>query len=324
MDSPLVLIVLFTFLAVVLVILAIYFALDDLMSMHRTWLAKRLGDETTEEHRLQTSAAAASVFPHLNRMTNPFDQERMKPDWRERSQLWISQAGLPLTPQLIVIRALLLCMSLGGLVLMVTGSIAGAILVGIIAASFPVLQVLIMRHQRLEKMKFQLPDALGLMSRVIRTGQTSAQAILSVTEEFSEPIKGEFLTCYQQQNLGIPTEATLRDLSRRTGLLELKMFVVATIVQAQTGGNLAESLDELSQTIRDRFRILSLIRTITAEGRFQAAILLALPVLILILMMLMNWEYARILLDFPLVLVSVLVSEFLGAVWIWHIINFDF
>ena len=80
---------------------------------------------------------------------------------------------------------------------------------------------------RLEKLLAQLPDAFDLMARVIRAGQTMSQALLAVADEFPPPIAAEFAYCYEQQNLGLPPEVAMRDLARRTGLLEIKIFVLA-------------------------------------------------------------------------------------------------
>ena len=105
------------------------------------------------------------------------------------------------------------------------------------------------------------------MGRVVRAGQTISQALQAVADEFPPPIAAEFAYCYEQQNLGLSPESALRDLARRTGLLEIKIFVLALLVQQQTGGNLAELLDKLSGIIRERFRIRGQIKTLTAEGR---------------------------------------------------------
>ena len=110
----------------------------------------------------------------------------------------------------------------------------------------PLFYVQFKRKARLEKLRSQLPDAFDLMGRVIRAGQTMSQALLAVADEFAQPIAGEFAYCYEQQNLGLPPETAFRDLSRRTGLIEIKIFVLALLVQQQTGGNLAELLDKLS------------------------------------------------------------------------------
>lgn len=324
MDPKLILIALFAFATVALLIIAVYLAWGDILGMQRDWFIRRMGDETPDERRKRLGSAVPA-FPNLKRVvSDPFNDETAPETWREKLQILISQANLPLTPEAIVVRCALLGVSMAGLTLMGTGNVAASLLVGGIAAGFPLLHVLMRRHKRMEKMRSQLPDAFGLMSRVIRAGQTTSQALMAVSEEFSEPLKGEFLTCYHQQNLGLPAEAALRDLARRTGLLEVRMFVVATIVQWQTGGNLAEALDDLAQVIRDRFRIRSMIRTITAEGRFQAAILLALPAFLFGLMAMINWSYVSVLLDYPNVLLLGLLSECIGAVWIWRIVNFDF
>ena len=131
------------------------------------------------------------------------------------------------------------------------------------------------------------------MARVIRAGQTMSQALLAVADEFPPPIAGEFSYCYEQQNLGLSPETAFRDLARRTGLLEIKIFVLALLVQQQTGGNLAELLDKLSAIIRERYRIRGQIKTLTAEGRMQAMVLLALPPGMFLLMLVMNRDTRR-------------------------------
>ena len=95
-------------------------------------------------------------------------------------------------------------------------------------------------------------------------------------------------------------------------------------MQQQTGGNLAELLDKLSTIIRERFRIRGQIKTLTAEGRIQATVLLALPLVMFGFVMLVNRDYASVLLDRPNLIWGCLVSEAIGALWIKRIINFDF
>ena len=324
MDTNLIIISVFAFSTAALLCIAVYLAWGDILGIQRDWFVRRLGDETPEEKRRRLGATAPA-FKNLGRLpTDPFDDESASQTWYDRFQATISQANLPLTPEAVLVRAALLALSLAALVWIGTNSIPAALLVAVVGGSFPILHVVIKRHQRLERLRFQLPDVFSLMARVVRAGQTTSQAILAVTEEFAEPVKGEFLTCYQQQNMGLPAEAALRDMARRTGLLEVRMFVVAMIVQWQTGGNLSEALDDLAQVIRDRFRIRSLVRVITAEGRFQAGVLLVLPAFLFLVISLVNWDYAKILFDYPNLLVGALVFEFIGAIWIRRIVNFDF
>jgi tight adherence protein B len=116
----------------------------------------------------------------------------------------------------------------------------------------------------------------------------------------------------------------MRDLARRTGLLEVKIFVTAIIVQQQTGGSLAEMLDRLAHVIRQRHRTRGQIRTLTAEGRLQAIILLALPVVLFFGFLVLLPDYESKLLEHPSLIVTTLSFELIGALWIRKIVNFDF
>ena len=161
----------------------------------------------------------------------------------------------------------------------------------------------------MEKLLSQLPDAFDLMGRVIRAGQTMSQGLQAVADEFAPPIATEFSYCYEQQNLGLSPELAMRDLARRTGLLEIKIFVTAMLVQQQTGGNLAEMLDKLSAIIRQRYRLRGQIKALTAEGRFQAAVLLALPIVMFFVFLVLNPAYEAELLKHPSLIVATLVCE---------------
>jgi len=211
-----------------------------------------------------------------------------------------------------------------GLAAALGASVLAVVAVGLVAAGGPFLYVWLKRRARLQKMMTQLPDAFDLMGRVIRAGQTMAQALQGVADEFDAPISTEFAYCYEQQNLGLSPELAMRDLARRTGLLEVKIFVLALLIQQQAGGNLAELLDKLSAIIRERFRVRGKIRALTAEGRMQAAVLLALPPALFLLILVLNRQYGQLLLDHPGLIVATLVSEAIGALWISKIVNFDF
>jgi tight adherence protein B len=191
-------------------------------------------------------------------------------------------------------------------------------------AGLPLLHVLRKRKRRLDRLTAQLPDAFELMSRIIRAGQTMPQGLLAVADEFDKPIAAEFAYCYEQQNLGLPTETALRDLARRTGVLEVKIFVLAMLVQQQTGGNLAELLDNLAATVRERFRMRGKIKALTAEGRMQAVVLLFLPPLLFLAILLINPSYAEVMWDHLGILVGTLAFEVVGALWIRKIVNFDY
>ncbi len=115
-----------------------------------------------------------------------------------------------------------------------------------------------------------------------------------------------------------------QDLARRTNLVEVKIFVMASMVQRQTGGNLAELLEKLSVILRDRFRIQGVVKALTAEGRMQALVLMGLPPLLFFMMFAMNPGYMRNLMEYPKVLGMTFLLEGLGGLWIRKIVNFDF
>src|SRR5207237_2659105 len=145
-------------------------------------------------------------------------------------------------------------LGMGTLVILARQSILHAA-AGATCALVPFLYVLIKRNKRISRMTNQLPHAFDLMARVIRAGQTMPQAIQAVGDGFDQPLAAEFTYCFEQQNLGLSPELSLRDLARRTGLLEVKIFVLALVVQQESGGNLAELLEKLATVMRDRFKI---------------------------------------------------------------------
>jgi tight adherence protein B len=241
-------------------------------------------------------------------------------------QVLLEQSGLTLTPRrlwLYMAAAGLLCAALVALfrperfLILVGGAAA-------VGASLPFAYVFLKRAKRLNKLTGQLPDAFDLMARVIRAGQTMSQALQAVADEFEAPLAGEFAYCFEQQNLGLPPEVALRDLARRTGLLEIKIFVLALLVQQQTGGNLAELLTKLAGVVRERYIIRGMIRTLTAEGRMQGWMLAALPPMMLALLLVLNREYASVHFEHPDILLGTAGLVVLGILWIRKIVNFDF
>ena len=236
----------------------------------------------------------------------------------------VEQSGIDTTPAQVLIQCAITA-ALGGLVVFVLARTSPMLVpahrCGSSCRSWRIKKC---RDKRIEKLRSQLADAFELMARVVRAGQTLGQALMAVADEFPQPISTEFAYCYEQQNLGLSPEVTFRDLTRRTGVIELKIFVLAVLVQQQTGGNLAELLTKLAGVVRERYLIQGTIRTLTAEGRMQGWILAGLPPL-----------HARALagaqprlrqgpLPAPNVLLVTFGFEALGVLWIRKIVNFDF
>jgi tight adherence protein B len=314
---------LLTFLAVATAVAGVYSTLSDLFLRDRTRVGRRVDLEflRRQRERARKSSLFKDPAQFVVEMSGQGDRDA---GLRARFEAMIEQSGRDLTPGRLLARAGVAGLAAGLLAGLVGRNPWAALVAALVGAAAPVLHIRRIRDARIERLLGQLPDAFELMSRVVRAGQTVSQALQAVSDEFPPPLSSEFAFCYEQQNLGLTTEAALRDLSRRTGLLEIKIFVLALLVQQQTGGNLAELLDKLSGVIRERFRIRGQIRTLTAEGRSQATVLLVLPFVMFGFIFFFNRDYANMLLERPRLVVGCLVSEGIGALWIRKIINFDF
>jgi tight adherence protein B len=299
-----------------------YSIISDLYLRDRTRISQRIDEEFRRRQR--DRARKALLFKDLNQLTLDAASDEAPSGLQHRLLAMVEQSGLDLTLQKLLTLSVALGLSLGLLGGLLRQSILVAAVATAIGALLPLAYVHFKRKERLEKLLSQLPDAFDLMGRVVRAGQTMSQGLQAVADEFAQPVAGEFSYCYEQQNLGLPPEVAMRDLARRTGQLEIKIFVTAVLVQQQTGGSLAEMLDKLAGIIRQRYCIRGQIKTLTAEGRLQAIILLALPIVMFFGFLILLPDYERKLLEHPGLIVATLTCEVLGALWIRKIVNFDF
>jgi tight adherence protein B len=314
---------LLTFIAVLTACAGGYSIVSDLYLRDRSRVSQRVDDEFRK--RARERARKSMLFKDLRALAAELGgPEEERPGLWQRFYAMVEQSGLDLTPERLM--AIAVGSAVGGFLLgfVLRRNVLVAIVGALLGAALPVIYVNIKRNARKEKLLSQLPDAFDLMSRVIRAGQTMAQALQAVADEFAPPVAGEFAFCYEQQNLGLAPETALRELARRTGLLELKIFVLAMLVQQQTGGNLAELIDKLAHIIRERYKMRGKIKALTAEGRMQAMVLLGLPPGMFLIMLSMNRSYAGIILENPSLIWITLISEAIGALWIRKIVNFDY
>jgi tight adherence protein B len=167
-----------------------------------------------------------------------------------------------------------------------------SILIGVVAGYiFPQIYIKRKQAQRLQRFEAQLVDMLNLMVSGLRAGYSTIQALEAVSSELSPPISEEFRRVVQEIQIGIPTEKALENLLRRVPSTDLDFIVTAMNVQREVGGNLAEILDTISETIRERVRIKGEIRTKTAQARTSATIVSLLPVLLSLYLWFVNRNY---------------------------------
>jgi tight adherence protein B len=197
-------------------------------------------------------------------------------------------------------------------------------LTGIVFFTVPFVWLLAKRARRLGRFAAQLSDAMELVARALRAGHSLAAGMHVVGEEMPDPIATEFSRVYEEQNLGIALDDSLRNLSERIPNLDLRFFVTSVLIQRQTGGDLSEILDKIGYIIRERYRILGQVQALTAEGRLSGIILIALPFGLFLMMLNIKYDYVEKLWTHPLGIkmsIAALVAQLLGAIVIKKIVN---
>ena len=173
------------------------------------------------------------------------------------------------------------------------------------------------RAQRLQQFERQIPEALDLMGRALRAGHAFPTAVKMVGDEMAEPIAKEFRTLFDEANFGVPQNEALMRLADRVPIEDLRYFVIAVMIQRESGGNLAELLDNISAIVRARLKLLGEVRTLSAEGRLSAWILGLLPFCVAGVIQLVNPGFMAVLWTDPIGLRMVGGALTLMAVGVW-------
>ena len=212
-----------------------------------------------------------------------------------RLKRMLDQADLHITPSRLMMFSFMAGV-LGALAASVlTPFIVIVIPAGLAAALIPFIHVWWKRNKRFNLFLELLPDTLDLISRALSAGHAFSEALHMVSEEMPEPIATEFRKTYEEQNLGLSLKLALENLADRVPLLDLRMCITAVMIQRETGGNLAEILEKVSYTIRERFRIMGDLKTLTTSSRMSAWLLCGLPVSVAIDVTVLNPEYMSVL-----------------------------
>lgn len=199
-----------------------------------------------------------------------------------------------------------------------------AALVAMGGAVLPFLYVLRKRAKRLYKIIEQLPDALDLISRALRAGHAFPSGLQMVGEETQDPIAGEFRIVHDEINFGVSVPAALTNLASRVPRPDMRHFVIAVLIQRETGGNLTELLANISTLIRERMKLLMKVQVLSAEGRLSAWILCILPFVLAGIINLVNPRFMSVLWTDPLglkLIYAALIFMGIGALWMRKIIR---
>jgi tight adherence protein B len=215
-------------------------------------------------------------------------------------QTMLSQANLKMRAGNILI----LCVASGagvGLVVLLFSGFPQFVWLGVVlGALMPYSYASYRRTRRFQKFEELFPQAIDTLARAVRAGHAFTTALELIANEIAEPVASEFRKLFEEQKFGLPVRDALINLTERVPLVDVKFFVTAVMLQRETGGNLAEILDNLSYVIRERFKIMRQVRVYTAQGRLTMMLLMGMPPIIVVTMLVMNPSFIHPLFADPL------------------------
>lgn len=323
--SPLLMLLIGAFGAVLLLTLGVYWVLVMRPeSQNQAQLKKRL----KVDNIYTTKDGVGSLEKKAAEKENPFDRAAKRAgkistgieQLIKQADLKLSAANFFLMSIGIAFVSYLLVWSLARMHVL-------ALLVAAFAAFTPLFYVRHKRDQRVWKFEEQFPEAIDLIARALRAGHAFTTSMAMVADEVPAPVGTEFRLLYDRQNYGMPLEEALRDFADRVPLLDARFFVTAVLMQRETGGNLAEVLDNLAKVIRERFKVKRQVRVLTAHGRITGWILAGLPPALAIALFVITPEHLEMLISDPLgvrMIVAAIAMQIIGTFMIRKLVNIPY
>lgn len=319
MDFSLLLFALLAFLTVVM----------TLEGLYNLWASKRSGEARRIAQRLAVLRGEAPQEVSIERER---ERERM-PGFQalldrfptgQRLTRYTRTSGTGVTPGGLI--GLSLVLALAGMFLpsLLGKSAVFAPVLALVLGGLPWWRMARARNKRIARFEFQFPEALDLMGRAMRAGHAFNTTVKMVADELAEPMARDFRILFDEMNYGVPVSEALMRLAHRVPLSDVSYFVVAVMIQRESGGNLAELLEKISAIVRERLKLMGEIRTLSAEGRLSAIILVSLPIAVAMIVNLFNPEFMSILWTDPVGLKVVGASLFMmlvGIVWMRSVIR---
>jgi len=238
----------------------------------------------------------------------------------------VEQSGVRITAGRVVVLSVLTGLAAASLARLTIRQPFAPLVAAVLGVAAPYCWLSMRRSSRLRRFEEQFPDALDLLSRALRAGHAFQTALGMVAEEVPAPVGSEFKTTFEQQNFGLPLRDALNELADRVGILDVRFFVTAVAIQRDTGGNLAEILDNLAHVVRERFKIRRQVRVHTAHGRFTGYVLLALPIALAIALSFISPDHMKLLFRERMghiMLGGAAVMQLIGIVWIRQVIRIE-
>jgi tight adherence protein B len=238
----------------------------------------------------------------------------------------IEQSGMRTTPSAVLVMSLCSGMLAALVAAYFLRHPLAPVAMAPIGMALPFAWLLNRRSARFKQFEEQFPEALDLLSRAIRAGHAFQTSLGMVGEELGAPVGPEFKKTFDRQNFGLPLRDAMDELADRVTLLDVRFFVTAVAIQRETGGNLAEILDNLAHVVRERFKIRRQVRVHTAHGRFTGYVLLVLPAALGVVLSFISPEHMKLLFQErmgQIMLIAAMVMQTVGFIWIRQVIKIE-
>ena len=295
----------------------------------------RLEDSSQRElrRRLKVNKSAIPGIAHLLRQEQPLSQVAPLNQILRRSAFMaapirrqIQRAGMTATVGSLVLAAVFVASAVAAAIYLTTGRGPVALVTGLMAASAPFLFLRHRAQKRQLKFEEQFPEALDLIGRALRAGHALTTGLGMVADEIPNPVGAEFRLIHDRQNYGMPLQEALRDFGDRVPLLDARFFVTAILTQRESGGNLAEVLDNLSTLIRERFKVKRQVRTVSAHGRITGWVLAFLAPTLATVLVVIAPKHMAVMVEDPIgvqMLIGAMALQIIGVIAIRRIINIE-
>ena len=215
-------------------------------------------------------------------------------------QTMLAQADLDVRAGNVLLLCAVSAVAMGVIVTLASGTAIFGVAGVLLGAMMPYSYASWRRARRFQKFEEMFPEAIDTLARAVRAGHAFTTALELISNEVNEPIAGEFRKLYEEQKFGLPVRDALMNLTQRIPLVDVKFFVTAVMLQRETGGNLAEILDNLSYVIRERFKIMRQVRVYTAQGRLTMMLLMGMPPVIIVAMLFLSPQFIHPLFADPI------------------------
>jgi len=286
-------------------------------------LKNRLNRIATKEHRV---SAAQMLREKYIRDLNPLERKLETLPGMNQLALLIEQSGRNTPAHRLLLFSIAIGLAAGAIIWYITGYILVGLIAGLLFAAIPFLKINFDRSKRLMRFEEQLPEAMDIMVRALKAGHPFSETLKLVAEEMDKPIATEFGITFADINYGLDVKQAFLNLLERVPNITLMTVVIAVIVQRETGGNLAETLANISSIVRGRFRFQRKVRTLSAEGRMSAWVLVMIPFVLFLGIMATTPSYLEPLITDPggIKIISIaFILIIIGIFWLRRIIRID-